>query len=226
MNTSTRLILTALTGSILACSSHAVIVYAGPAGFSVNPYSDGALTGPGLIVGSTLPGIDVSGQVSVTVSPTGGFLLQWEALRPINTTLSGGFQTTTTSYIGFIIAPSGHTMSSGMLHTDIYHASGPSGPAGSIFGSDSNIPFSFTGPGTTNFNLSATSGTFVYLPNPSDIDYLRQTYTVDYAYFNALPGTYILDFPAGSTITDVPEPTAITSLLLGAACLAWRRRRN
>lgn len=230
MNPSLRLAFTVALAT--ASAAHAQLFFFGSPSFSiVPPYS-----APGNIITqinpwifSPLPmGFSITGQVMVTV-PAGtssGVLLAWDAAYQIDNSLSlAGTYQTTTNYTGFITAPAGGTGDSGVMTTQFTDKTiGVSNPA-----SVSTIAFSYaTGAGTTNFPPPgpASSPTFTYTPAPPDLEYIEQFYSVSYSYSGAVPGIYILDFPATSTAAVTPEPTAAALLALAAPLLLGLRRRR
>ena len=230
MNPSLRLALAVAFAT--ATAAHAQLTFIGSPSFSiVPPYSapGNTITQINPWVFSPLPmGFSITGRVMVTVPPgtSSGVLLAWDAAYQIDNFPSNpGTYPTTTAYTGFITAPAGGAADGGVMTTQFTDKTlGLPNPA-----SVATISFSYApGAGTTNFPPPgpASSAPFTYTPAPPDLEYIEQFYSVSYSYSGAVPGIYILDFPATSTASVTPEPTAAALLGFGAPLLLGLRRRR
>ena len=214
-----------------ATAAHAQLVFTGVPIFFGGPPT----TAPGNIITQINPwiftpvpgGFSLTGQVTVTV-PAGtssGTLLAWGANYQIDNTLTTpGLYMTTTALTGFITAPAGGAADGGSLDTYFNDKSANVINPGSV----SSIAFGYTaGASTTNYPPPGpvTSGNFFYTPVVGNFDFLEQSYFASYSYSGATPGVYTLDFPATSTASPTPEPTAALLLAFGGPLLLGLRRR-
>jgi hypothetical protein len=172
---------------------------------------------------STSPAdITVTGQFAVNVpnTPVSGTLVRWIVDRPM---LSGQLLlnfATTSLLDGFSQPPPGLIgVTGGTLRTFITDLSVPNSVIGN---SMSTIPI-WLNTGLTTWNmLSASSATFSLFTGTNYA--LRQVFDLDGVYLGGAGGTWVVDVPAMSSLAAVPEPGAITLLVLGlAGLMGWRR---
>lgn len=210
-----------LLAALAALSASAHAQFAGAPYFSIAPNS--SVPGPfvsTLTVAPTPTGLVVSGTVSITV-PAGtyaGTLLQFTAVRPMQTGLWVPPMTTTITQPGtdYINNPIGNGVALGQIYSSLDTA--PLSNITTGLWPNSGPGFNFYNGG---FGYSITSAPFFYGGGAGN--FLKLTYDLDYNY-SGPGGTYFFTLPTYASINTVPEPSTLFAACAGILFLFRRRR--
>lgn len=195
--------------------------FGGSASFTFGPFTQlGPPPANALVLTSTVNGFVATGTATVTVpaAPVGGTLLFWQIDRAFTLSTATTFFTTT-SLDGFVAPPpGGFGPTSGTLRTYVIDTANNN----SIFaGTTSSIAITLVNGATTWTLLSTNSPNFT-LPT-YNFYAVRQVFDLDGVYLGGTGGSWVVDVPAASAITAVPEPTSYALMTLGVLALALRR---
>lgn len=198
-------------------------LFSGPSGFSQTPISQLGPLVNNLTLTDTANGFVVAGQVIVNVppGPAGGVLVSWTVDRPLNPAYGTSLMTTTTILDGFVQPPIGiFQPTAGSALSEFTNYSGTS---------SSWIPITLVNGATIWPTLSVTSSTFSYTSGGAN--FLRQRFDLDGVQINGPGGVWIVDVPATTFATAVPEPSSLAlaaagALLAGGAVARRRLRKN
>ncbi len=205
--------------AIAACCAVQAQNFGGAATFTLGPLSQVGSPSNALVITSTANGFVASNTVTVsTPLPAAGTLVYWQLDRPF--TLSTATTFFTTSFLdGFVTAPGGvFAPSSGSLRTYVIDTANNN----NIFaGTTSQIGISLINGATTWSNLSFNSPNFT-LP-AYNFYAVRQVFDLDGVYLAGPGGSWLVDVPAASSISPVPELPSAALLATGVLALALRR---
>ncbi|MEI8196224.1 MAG: PEP-CTERM sorting domain-containing protein [Phycisphaerae bacterium] len=210
------LLLAALVWAVASSAQAALLL--GPPTITV-PTSLGTPTPAALYTyGTSASGLWLSGDFYETFGAVSvaGTLLHWEVSAPINSLTTPSFLLTT-NYTGFISLTGGaSSMGGGVLLSEIMRS-------GSAI-AQSHVQFSHTGP-LTVFPAGTSDTALVTGYVWAAGDSLRMTYDVLTSYAGT-GGTYDLNFPAETSLVELPEPASALLLLAGLGAVSLRRRRS
>lgn len=194
--------------------------FGGNATFTLGPLSQVGTPTNALVITSTANGFVASNTVTVsTPLPASGTLVYWQLDRPF--TLSAATTFFTTSFLdGFVSAPAGtFSPTLGSMRTYVIDTANNN----NIFpGTTSQLALSLNNAGATTWtNLTNNSPNFT-LP-AYNFYAVRQVFDLDGVYVSGPGGNWVVDVPALSGITPVPELPTAALLAVGVLALALRR---
>ena len=212
------------TSAVALCATAACAVQAqnwgGPATFTVGPLSQVGVPTNALVITSQPNGFVASNTVTVATAPApvGGLLAVWQLDRPFS--LSANTTFFTTSFLDGFVAPPVGTFgpTGGTLRTYVIDTANNNNIFG---GTTSQILITLSNGGTTWVNLTNNSPSFTLPAYPSYA--VRQVFDLDGVYQSGGGGNWVVDVPAGSFLTPVPELPTAALLAVGVLALAWRR---
>jgi hypothetical protein len=218
MNNALRTGLFAICSTAAAGALHAQN-FGGGATFTMGPNSQVGTPTNALVVTSLPNGFVATGTVTVSVPvPAAGTLAFWQLDRPFTLGSPTTFFTST-SIDGFVAPPPGtFSPTSGTLRTYVIDTANNN----ILPGTTSQIPLSLVNGATFWPLLPPTNSPSFTLP-AYNFYAVRQVFDLDGVYASGPGGSWVIDVPAASTITAVPELPTAALLALGGLVLAWRR---
>jgi len=218
MNNALRTSLVALCATAAVCTVQAQN-FGGGATFTLGPLSQVGTPSNALVITSTPNGFVATNTVTVSVPvPASGTLVYWQLDRPFTLGSPTTFFTST-SIDGFVAPPPGtFAATSGTLRTYVIDTAN-----NNIFaGTTSQIPLSLVN-GATFWPLLPPINSPSFTLPAYNFYAVRQVFDLDGVYLSGPGGSWVVDVPAGSAITLVPELPTAALLALGGLALALRR---
>lgn len=219
MNNAYTTCLVALCATAATCAVQAQN-FGGVATFTLGPLSQVGAPTNALVIFSTANGFVATNTVTVATvpAPVAGTLVFWQLDRPFTLSTATTFFTTT-DLDGFVVPPGGvFSPTSGSMRTYVIDTANNN----NIFaGTTSQLGLSLVNGGTSWSNLTNNSPNFT-LP-AYNFYAVRQVFDLDGVYVAGGGGSWIVDVPAASSITPIPELPTAALLALGVLALALRR---